>query len=127
MTQRQWVDVGIFAIALFLFFALRSGLAFLWDTFALPTPRALLDFPFTAADIVAFGVVLSGALGVRRVPVVGQFGEEVVAELAKITWPLRREVVASTGIVLVMVGIAALVLFVFDSLWGSVMRRILEF
>lgn len=45
-----------------------------------------------------------------------QFISQVRAELAKIVWPTRREVVTTTIMVLVMAGLASLFFFVADVL-----------
>lgn len=127
MSKKQGLDAGIFVIALFLFFALKSGLNFLWELASLPTLAVLQSFPFSLADILAFVMVLVAGLGARSMSVVQGFGQEVVLELSKVTWPAERETALSTGVVLVMMGIASLLLFVMDSIWGTLTKGLLEF
>ncbi|MBF0095181.1 MAG: preprotein translocase subunit SecE [Alphaproteobacteria bacterium] len=50
----------------------------------------------------------------------GQFVRQVRQEVAKVTWPSRKETTVSTGMVLMMVVAAALFFLVVDQLlaWG---------
>ncbi len=50
----------------------------------------------------------------KRSPV--QFLQEVRTEASKVTWPTRRETMISTGMVFVMVVIAAMFFFVVDEI-----------
>ena len=74
--------------------------------------------------LVAVGAIL---LVVRRSQRGNGFLNEVASELTKVTWPGRKETVLSTGVVAAMVGASALVLFLFDFLWGMVSRGILGY
>jgi len=50
---------------------------------------------------------------------VGKFIKEVRQEAAKVTWPTRRETMISTGMVFVMVVLAALFFFAVDSVLSA--------
>ena len=54
-----------------------------------------------------------------------QFIREVRQELAKVTWPSRRELVATTASVIVMSAVAALFFFVADQVIAMGVRLIL--
>lgn len=125
--QRKGFDLGFFAIVLFLFFALKGGLVYVWDAFALPVPGFLVSFPFSLPALVAFVLVAVSAVWVRSIPVVRTFGQDVILELSKVVWPDRRQTVMSAGIVIVMLGIVALLLFVCDLVWGTLTKSMLEF
>jgi len=43
-----------------------------------------------------------------------QFAQQVRAEMAKVTWPTRREVMLTTAMVLMMAALAAIFFFVID-------------
>ena len=64
------------------------------------------------------GIVLFVTL--RRSAKVTEYIAEVIGELSKVVWPMRKETVLSTGVVAVMVAIASLVMLAFDTLWGTV-------
>jgi preprotein translocase subunit SecE len=54
-----------------------------------------------------------------------QFFREVRQEAAKVTWPTRKETMISTGMVLVMVILAAIFFFVIDELIAIGVRFLL--
>ena len=43
-----------------------------------------------------------------------QFAQQVRAEMAKVTWPTRREVILTTGMVLLMAALASVFFFLTD-------------
>ena len=55
----------------------------------------------------------------------GQFIREVRREVSKVTWPSRKETAVTTGMVFVMVFLAALFFFVVDQILSSGVRAIL--
>ncbi|HJX32513.1 MAG TPA: preprotein translocase subunit SecE [Thermodesulfobacteriota bacterium] len=54
-----------------------------------------------------------------------QFFHEVKAELKKVSWPTRKETIASTSVVLVIVFIIAVFLFIVDQGLSFLIRIIL--
>lgn len=69
--------------------------------------------------IIVFFVLLRNAR-------VNTYMEEVVAELKKVTWPNRDDVVRSTIVVLACILIASVILGVFDAMFGKVMGFLLK-
>ena len=55
----------------------------------------------------------------------GQFMREVRQEVSTVTWPTRKETMISTGMVFVMVFLAALFFFVLDQILAFGVRQIL--
>jgi preprotein translocase subunit SecE len=55
----------------------------------------------------------------------GQFIREVRREVSKVTWPSRRETAISTGMVFVMVFLAAMFFFVLDQIISTAVKLIL--
>ena len=51
-----------------------------------------------------------------------KFVREVRAEVAKVTWPSRRETMVTTGLVFLMVAIAAIFFFAVDQVIGVAVR-----
>ncbi len=51
-----------------------------------------------------------------------QFMREVRAEVAKVTWPSRKETLVTTGLVFVMAAVAAIFFFVVDQAAGYGVR-----
>lgn len=55
----------------------------------------------------------------------GQFMREVRQEVSKVTWPSRKETMISTGMVFVMVFLAAIFFFVLDQILALGVQLIL--
>ena len=56
---------------------------------------------------------------------VAQFFREVRQETSKVTWPTRRETAISTGMVFVMVVLAAIFFFAVDQIIATAIRFLL--
>ena len=54
-----------------------------------------------------------------------KFMQEVKQEAGKVTWPTRKETMASTLMVMMMVAIAAVFFFIIDWIFSSVIRAML--
>ncbi len=55
----------------------------------------------------------------------GQFIREVRREVSKVTWPTRKETTVTTGMVFVMVFLAAMFFFLIDQILSGAVRLIL--
>jgi preprotein translocase SecE subunit len=70
------------------------------------------------------GIVIGGggavglALYLWRHPKVNRLSVEIVSELAKVSWPTRKELWASTVVVIILSIIAAIILGLFDFFWA---------
>jgi len=53
-----------------------------------------------------------------------KFVRVVRAEVAKVTWPSRRETMVTTGLVFLMVAIAAIFFFAVDQVIGMAVRML---
>jgi preprotein translocase subunit SecE len=52
------------------------------------------------------------------------FFREVRIEMGKVTWPSRKEIFKSTGVVIIAVAIAAVFIGVFDFIWNTIVRAV---
>lgn len=85
-----------------------------------------LNLEFTAMPAPKYWLVLliGGGIGVIlalymwRHPKVNRLAVEIVTELSKVTWPNRKELFASTVVVLVVSVIASIILGLFDAFWS---------
>ncbi len=57
----------------------------------------------------------------------GQFIREVRQEVSKVTWPTRKETMVTTGMVFIMVFLAATFFFLVDQVLSVVVRFVLGF
>jgi preprotein translocase subunit SecE len=94
----------------------RLNLQFTW----MPAPREWAVVVIGA--VAGFGT----ALYMWRHPKVNRLAVEVVTELSKVTWPTRKELSASTVVVIVVSIIASIILGVFDMFWAKLTDLILK-
>lgn len=108
----RWVQLGFVAAAILLVWLFDHLITALWYVFADPNESVV-----TAAAVLA-GMVTAGALYSNA----GAYSlvHGVTEELSKVTWPTRKETSSSTMVVVVTSIVAALVLFLFDSVWSAV-------
>ncbi len=52
------------------------------------------------------------------------FFREVRVEMKKVTWPPRKELITSTGVVIVAVVIASVYIGVWDFIWNAIVRLV---
>ncbi len=68
----------------------------------------------------------AAALGPNRLENAKSFFRGVLNELKKVHWPSRRETVIYTAVVLVSVVFVAVLIWIFDSILGSVMGMFIK-
>lgn len=56
----------------------------------------------------------------------GEFVQQVRQEVAKVTWPSRKETLVTTGMVFLMIFLAAMFFFVVDQVLGHLIRLLLS-
>jgi preprotein translocase subunit SecE len=79
-------------------------------------PAVIEPVVWVAAGAIALGLTLY----LWRNEAVHKLSFEIVVELSKVTWPTRKELYASTIVVIVFSCIAAVVLGLFDFFWSAV-------
>ncbi len=122
MDQKKIADLSLGlagVIAFWILFKLVESLTGFFNWNFMPGSPVSLDLIIGIVGGVAVFVAL------RTNKKVHTFTEEVVNEMTKVTWPARKETLASGVVVLIMVGVAALIMSFFDSIWGSLAQKIL--
>lgn len=122
MEPKKIVEISLALASALLFFLLRQLTAFVWDMTALPY---MDEWVVSLPDLIALVVAVAAFFITKGSQAAMDFLQEVVVELKKVTYPLKKEAVTSAFVVIVMVGIASIVLFVFDSLWGTMTQSFL--
>ena len=97
----------------------RELVAVIWVLAHLPMP---VDWVVAPADLIAAAMGVATFLVLWRNARVVTYINEVITELGKVVWPDRKETVLSTGVVSVLVAICAVILFIFDVVWGALVR-----
>ena len=103
------------AIAMGKFFEKLASLVFSYARF---NDATLLVEGWTLSTVIGFVAAAALAVVVWRIPRTQAVSLEVALELKRVTWPSLRETRASTVAVVVASFIAAMVLGVFDFIWG---------
>lgn len=125
VNTKRWVLFAYGVASVFVFLTMRQVLMVASDFFRLQEMTlggvvSAFDVGAVMLGVVAFFVLSKNAKATA-------FMSEVVVELSKVTWPVRRETLLSTVVVVVLVGIAAIILALFDALWGTLSEKILTF
>jgi preprotein translocase subunit SecE len=106
----RWVQyVFVVGAALSLWF-LDKVATLVWQNFAEP-PTAVI----TAGSVI---ISIGAAIALYRNERAHTLVAEVVAELAKVTWPTRKETYASTIVVIITSLLAAGIVGAFDFVWS---------
>jgi preprotein translocase subunit SecE len=114
---------GLAALVVGVFLEKVLGIALSYARF---NDRQVL-FDMTVSDLVGYAcyaVAAVAAVVVWRRPRVQQVSLEVAGELKKVTWPSLRETRAATAAVVIATFVAAVILGVFDFVWGWLSGKI---
>ncbi len=130
---QRYVYSAFFASVMLGGFILGRALETLWERVAvsdwavrnIPAVTGVPDeskatYSFIAAGVVA---VIVGVYNFRKAHV-RRWAEDVSTELLKVKWPTRKEVYASTVVVLATSAVAVVYLFLLDRFWGFLTDKI---
>lgn len=106
----RWVQYVFVVTAAFFLWFLDKVATLVWQNFAEP--------PAVVITAVAAVISLGGTVALYRNERAHTMVADVVTELAKVTWPSRKETYASTIVVIVTSLIAAGVVGAFDFVWS---------
>jgi preprotein translocase SecE subunit len=122
--RSRYVVVGIVLLAILLAVSLSHGLTWAfaqlgWEDLPIVTREV------TLTRVLAYGLSVGAAVFVLRHGPTFQLANEVVDELAKVTWPTREETGNATVVVIVTVIVCSAYLGIFDAVWLSLTNWIL--
>jgi preprotein translocase SecE subunit len=100
------------AVFLLLLWVLDKVITIAWDRFSEPKPELVTAI----AAVIATGVIMV----LYRNAKVSRATHEVVGELAKVSWPSRKETQVSTVVVIITSIIAAAIVGAFDAAWSAI-------
>jgi preprotein translocase subunit SecE len=108
----RWVQMAFVVFTLAEIWVLDRVISIVWDKFAEPPPEL----------VTLVAAVISGALTyvLYRNAKVSRIAHEVVGELAKVSWPSRKETQISTIVVIITSLIAAVIVGAFDAAWSAI-------
>ena len=88
------------------------------DGCAANSPAAPEQPPALGPKVAGTGGAIFLAVYLWRHPKVNNLAMEIVVELSKVTWPTRKELSASTVVVIILSVIASIILGLFDFFWA---------
>ncbi|MCB0327648.1 MAG: preprotein translocase subunit SecE [Bdellovibrionales bacterium] len=113
--DRKWIVLSFIGLSMLVAWVLHQAGALALSIARTPNPMVLEVLPASAV-ISIFVTSLAGFFYFRR-PVVQEYSMEVLQELRKVTWPMKKMTYASTIVVLVACVLFAGILGVLD--WAS--------
>lgn len=108
----RWVQIAFMAGGLTALWLLDKVITLIWDRFAEPKPSLV--------TMIAAVIAIAGTLLLYRQERVSRLAHEVVAELAKVSWPSRRETQVSTIVVIITSIVASIIVGSFDAVWSAI-------
>jgi len=108
----RWVQYVFVLAAAFVLWLADKVITLVWQTWSEPSE--------VLVTILSAAVGLGTALALYRNERSHRLVTDVVGELAKVTWPSRKETYASTIVVIVTSIIAAAIVGSFDFVWSAI-------
>lgn len=97
----------------------RELIAALWVATGFGMP---VDWVIPPVDLMAAVMGMATFVILLKNAKVNEFTNEVITELGRVVWPERKETILSTGVVAALIAVCSGVFFLFDILWGTVVR-----
>lgn len=116
---KKWIQISYLFLAALTWIFFYHLSETIWDLAKLPL---FPDWALSPPQMIAFVAAIILFVILQKNEKINEFSVEVASELSKITWPDKKETVLSTGVIAVMVAICAVILFAFDSLWGTIVK-----
>ncbi|MBI5300184.1 MAG: preprotein translocase subunit SecE [Deltaproteobacteria bacterium] len=118
---RKWVNLSFLICGVLVGFLFREAFSSLYDWIG----WRVYDWVLSPADLSGIAVGFILFVGLVRSEKATNFLTDVLVELSKVTWPNRKETLVSTGVVSILLGIAALCVTLFDSVWMWITEKFL--
>ncbi|MFH0798689.1 MAG: preprotein translocase subunit SecE [Pseudomonadota bacterium] len=97
----------------------RELISTVWVASGIPMP---VDWIIPPPDIIAACAGIAIFVVLFKNDKVNEFTNEVITELGRVVWPNRKETAMSTGVVSILVGLCAVIFFLFDMAWGTLVK-----
>lgn len=117
---QRWVSLGLVGAAAMIYAVVGKVAETVWDL----AHWSLPEWPLAPTDLIGLAVAAICFVVARRHVRLNSFLNDAVSELAKVSWPPRKETVMSAGVITVVVGICSLFLALYDVLWGWCVRLV---
>lgn len=110
---KKWVNLSFLLTGILAGFLFREACTTLYDWVGWRP----IDWVLSQADLSGIAAGAALFIGLARSTKATGFLSDVFVELSKVTWPKRKETLVSTGVVSILLGIAAICVMLFDAVW----------
>jgi preprotein translocase subunit SecE len=122
-TQYQkWVNLSYLAMAGLVGYIIFSAGLHTAAAYDLEARVRNVDLMVRGASLLVGAILF---FGLYRSTLANQFMNEVMNELAKVTWPTQKETTNATIVVIVMVLISGMILGLLDYIWTALLKMVL--
>jgi preprotein translocase subunit SecE len=119
---QKWVNLSYLMLAVLFGYIVFSAAGKIVGAYDLETRVRNIELILRGASFIAGAILF---LILYRHDQVNQFMNEVMAELARVTWPTQKDTTSATFIVIVMVVISGIVLGLLDYCWVQLLKWVL--
>lgn len=119
---QKWVNLSYLAFAILFGYIVFATAGKVVGAYDLETRVRNIELILRGVSIAAGAILF---VGLYRNDQANQFMNEVMAELARVTWPTQKDTTSATMIVIVMVVVSGMVLGLLDYFWVQLLRWIL--
>ena len=119
---QKWVNLSYLAAAVLLGYIVFSAAGTIVGAYDLEARVRNIELILRGISIFAGGVLF---LALYRHEQANQFMNEVMAELARVSWPTQKDTSSATVVVIVMVLISGVILGLLDYVWIQLVKWIL--
>lgn len=119
---QKWVNLSYLAASVLLGYIIFSAAGKIAATYDLEVRIRNIELIFRGISVLA-GAILFIAL--YRSERANQFMNQVMVELARVTWPTQKETSSATFIVIIMVVASGVILGFLDYFWVQLLKWIL--
>ena len=119
---QKWVNLSYLAFAILVGYIIFSVAGKVVGAYDLETRVRNIEFILKGVSVLV-GAILFVAL--YRNDQANQFMNEVVAELARVTWPTQKDTASATMIVIIMVVVSGMILGLLDYFWIQLLKWVL--
>lgn len=123
VSYQRWINISYLVVCALLWLFFRHIAELVWSLARFKAASA--DAILAPTDWIALGLSVLVFVVLLRNRRLNEFMGEVAQELAKVTWPPRKESVMSAGVISVLIAIVSLLLVGFDTLWQKLIGLIL--
>jgi preprotein translocase subunit SecE len=119
---QKWVNLSYLLFAGLVGYVIFSGAGHFAGAYDLEARVRNVDLMIRGGSLLVGAIVF---FVLYRNEQANQFMNEVVTELARVTWPTQKETTNATIIVLVAVLVSGMVLGLLDYIWTSLLKLVL--